>query len=391
MNGNRSTAASQAQGVRVNKQSLQAWAEFRRLVGEQAGTVLEQEWLGVNAPHRCLCAAGHECNPYPSNVRRGIGICRTCAGQNPAVAEAEFRRRVGEQGGTVLEPRWLGSGKPHRCLCAAGHECSPRPGGVQQGGGICRICVRQDPATAEAEFRRRVAEQGGTVLELEWLGKDTPHRCLCAVGHECRPRPGGVQGGKGICLTCARHDPATAWAEFRRSVAEEHGGTVLEPAWLGNDKPHRCLCAAGHECSPRPTSVQQGKGICRICAYKVWDVFYVLTSPGLYRVKFGITSNDERERFRVHHRDGFDTRNPLRLFTGFPAARDLEIAVKTTLELAGERPVKGIEYYDISTLALVLDVADNYQPPRLGAGPADDRLPVRPGSHVARGEWQQGG
>src|SRR5262249_9106743 len=62
-------------------------------------------------------------------------------------------------------------------------------------------------------------------LEPEWLGKDTPHRCRCAKGHECSPRPGGVQGGGGICRACANQDPATAWANFRKRVAEL-GGVV---------------------------------------------------------------------------------------------------------------------------------------------------------------------
>src|SRR2546423_228213 len=86
---------------------------------------------------------------------------------------------------------------------------------------------------AWANFRQRVAELGGEVLEPEWLGKDTSHRCLCASGHECTPRPGDVRHGEGLCRICVGLDPATAWASFRQRVAEL-GGEVLEPEWLGN-------------------------------------------------------------------------------------------------------------------------------------------------------------
>jgi hypothetical protein len=41
----------------------------------------------------------------------------------------------------------------------------------------------------------------------------------------------------------------------------------------------------------------------------------------------------------------------------------LRTPCKPALALAGIRPVKGREYYDISAMALVLDVVDNYTVP----------------------------
>lgn len=61
----------------------------------------------------------------------------------------------------MLEPEWLGGAKPHRCRCSEGHACSPTPGNVQQGHGICRICsgkewdvlyVARNPATQCIKF-----------------------------------------------------------------------------------------------------------------------------------------------------------------------------------------------------------------------------------------------
>ena len=121
--------------------SVAAEAVFRARVVELGGVVVEPSWLGVNRPHRVRCAAGHECNPHPSGLRRrGVGLCRVCAGNDPVAAEAAFRARVVELGGVVVEPSWLGSQVPHRVRCAAGHECNPRPDGVAQGVGICRLC-----------------------------------------------------------------------------------------------------------------------------------------------------------------------------------------------------------------------------------------------------------
>lgn len=339
--------------------SLAAEAVFRARLNELGAALLEEHWLGNMKPHRVRCAAGHECSPRPNCVQQGRGICRTCAGNNPKAAEIAFRARVEEQGGIVLESTWLGNHKSHRVRCAAGHECSPSPSSVQQGNGICRTCAGKDSGASWAAFRVRVEERGGIVLEQTWLGSRRPHRVRCVAGHECSPRPDDVQRGKGVCRTCAGQDPKAAEAAFRARI-EEFGGTVLEPIWLGNGKPHRVRCAAAHECSPRPSDVQRGMGICRRCQGKTWDVFYVVVDEVDGHLKFGITSGDPRPRLRIHERDGFDT--VLRLATNLPGdtAPELERQILAALRDAGEQPVRGREYFPLRVQALVLDLVDNH-------------------------------
>ncbi|MET8624658.1 hypothetical protein ABZW30_13030 [Kitasatospora sp. NPDC004669] len=280
--------------------------------------------------------------------------------------------------GTVLEPTWLGALTPHRALCAAGHPCSPRPGDVQQGRGLCMACRNDHPgntariarmkATAEQAFRARVQELGGTVVEPVWLGNNHPHRVVCRSGHACTPRPAAVQQGQGLCRVCAGNDPASCEQAFRARVAQ-FGGTVLEPVWLGRDTPHRILCPAGHQVTPRPGSVLNGSGMCRLCAGKTWDVFYVVADDNRGWIKFGVTSGDPAHRLNTHARAGF-TRTVRRL-ADLPdgTALELERSVLATLRLADERPVFGREYYDDAVEALVLDIVDNY--PLL----ARDRMP----------------
>lgn len=278
------------------------------------------------------------------------------------MAEATFRTLVAELGGVVLEPTWLGIGTPHRVRCAAGHECAPQPRSLNYlGRGICRTCAGLgNPATAWGAFRARVAELGGEVLEPVWLGSKKPHRVRCAAGHDCSPRPDLVQTGQGLCRRCAdRHGSDEAWSTFRASVARL-GGTVVEPAWLGSLTPHRVRCAAGHECAPRPANVTTGHGICRRCAGTMWDVFYVVVDDLLGHLKFGITSGDPRGRLSVHRRHGY--RTAVRVLADLPGtvAPNLERDVIATLRLAGEQPIHGREYYDIHVLATVLDIVDNY-------------------------------
>lgn len=352
--------------------SQAAWDAFLARVTELGGEVLEPQWLGNITPHRVRCPEGHECTPRPNDARKGIGICRTCAGQDPRVAAATFRASLDELGATLLEPRWLGCDTPHRVRCAEGHQCAPRPSSVRRGQGICRTCVGKDSKVAWAAFRARVAELGGEVLEPRPLGKDTPHRVRCAEGHESRTSPGHVRGGRGICRVCAGKDSEAAWSAFRTRVAEL-GGEVLEPEWLGSNTQHRVRCREGHERVTMPSNVRQGWGICSTCAGKVWDVFYVVADDINDVVKFGITSGNPRPRLVVHGRDGFD--RVTRLIEGMPGdlAPRLERAVLAALRDAREVPVRGREYFPARVLGLVLDVVDGWT----AAPPAPVSEPVQ--------------
>lgn len=331
-------------------------AAFRARLAELGATPLYEVYRGVEHGHYVRCAGGHDCYPKPHYVLSGDGICITCAGKDPLVAEAAFRTRLGELGAVPLFERWLGVNARHHVRCSAGHDCHPRPSSVRQGGGICRVCARQDPATAEAQFRARLAELGAQLLE-PYTYSSTSHRVRCAAGHICYPRPALVQQGCGICLTCAGKDPRVSEAAFRARLAGL-GATLLETEWLGSGKQHRVRCAQGHLCQPTPGNVSQGSGVCRFCAGSEWDAFYVVTGGGV--VKFGITSGEPRKRLLVHAAQGY--RDVVRLVTGLPGtvALDAENAVKSALALAGEKPVRGREYFDMSCLALILDIADSW-------------------------------
>lgn len=332
---------------------------FRDRLAELGGTLLESGWLGSATPHRVRCAAGHEGTTRPADVRKGRGICRTCAGNDPRVAEREFRERIEELGGTVLEEAWLGANAAHRVRCAQGHETTPKPANVRVRGRFCRTCARRDPRLAETEFRASIATLGGELLEPEWRGANEPHRARCAAGHMCFPRPGHLRAGRGMCRTCARKDPVQAEREFHVAL-RRFGATLLEERWLGSNVPHQIRCAVGHNCKPRPSAVQQGQGVCRSCAGRKWDVFYVVQHDGLGLLKFGITSGNPRPRLKQHARAGY--RRVIRVFTNLPHgfARRLEMAVIVALRRAEIAPASGREYYDIGALGAVLDIADNY-------------------------------
>lgn len=337
-------------------------ARFLRQLAELGATPMYETWNGCSRGHRVRCPAGHESFPRPADVSKGDGICVTCAGKDRRVAEAAFRGRLAELGAELLEP-YANNRIPVRVRCAAGHECRPTPGPVLAGGGICRTCSRQDPAVAEAQFRERLAELGAELL-VPYSNSVTPHHVRCIAGHDLHLRPGVVQAaralGRGICAACAGKAPGTAEAAFRARLALL-GATLLEPRWAGHSTPHLVRCQQGHLCRPTPANVSQGHGVCRFCSGAEWDAFYVLAGPGV--VKFGITTGDGRARLTVHASQGIT--QTVRLVTGLPdmAALEAENAVKAALALAGEKPVRGREYFDPSCLALILDVADSWLAP----------------------------
>jgi hypothetical protein len=180
---------------------------------------------------------------------------------------------------------------------------------------------------------------------------------VCSYGHKTAPRPNDVQQTGSICRACAGHDAETSWQAFQDLVAKR-GGSVVEPGWLGNKKPHRVVCEKGHECTVRPNNVQQGSSICRTCAYKVWDVFYVVVNDEARAVKFGVTSHDARARLRYHQVDGFS--RVIRTLSDFPDAFPLERAILALLRASQISPIRGREYYDIGALPAIVDAVDGW-------------------------------
>lgn len=321
------------------------------------GKDLGDPWQGVMKPRRILCAAGHERTPTPNNIQRGQGLCRVCAGMDSEAAFKSHLERVQALGGADLGGTWDGMNKPRRTRCAQGHLCFPYPSGVRNGGGLCRICAGLDPESALKAHLERVKALGGRDLGDPWEGVDRPRRTRCPQGHLCVPRPGCIQRGQSLCGVCANRDSKAAFAAHLDRV-RALGGKDMGGPWKNRNAPRRTLCPQGHECFPRPKSIQEGNGLCRICQGKLWDVFYIVRDPDAGLIKFGITSGDTRPRLRVHARDGFT--DVLRVFLNFAEAQALETLIKSALLDAREPAIRGREYFPQHVLALVLDVADNY-------------------------------
>jgi hypothetical protein len=236
---------------------------FRDIITERGGTVIGT-YKSSKYKIECRCPNGHKCYPRPSRVLNdGIGMCLTCAGQDPREADAKFQKCIKDQGGRVIG-RYNGANHPVECRCKNGHKCSPTPRHIIRGDGMCLTCAGHNPEVAEAAFRKCIKEKHRGKVIGPYKGSLHPVECRCSNNHKCYPTPNSVQRGYGICRTCAGNNPKVAEAKFRKSIKEQ-GGTVQGKYVNGSTKVE-CICINQHRCSPRPHSVLQGHAMCGECA-----------------------------------------------------------------------------------------------------------------------------
>lgn len=338
-------------------QVIAAEARFRVAITAQGGTVTG-EWRGTHTPVSTICPAGHEGTTVPSSVRHGANMCSICGGRERArkqlaAGETKFRARIAELGVQLLG-EYMDSKTRVDAICPAGHPCRPRPDHLLQGVGVCAVCSQRDLSAAGDNFRRAVETQGAKILG-KYDGAHTRVLVRCAAGHLCRPIPNRVQQGYGICLTCARRDPEVSEARFRRAVEAANAEMLGE--YVNAREAVLIRCAKGHLCSPRPDDIKQGQGICQQCWYD-WTTFYVLINPRQGWIKFGVTSDDPRPRLKTHRAAGYT--DIVRILRELPDAFALERHIIATMRDADIRAVHGREYFDLSALALVLDLVDGW-------------------------------
>lgn len=90
----------------------------------------------------------------------------------------------------------------------------------------CAVCTGCDPVNAKLWFENKVKELGGTIVG-EYVNAKTPVPIICNKGHRSNKLPTGLQQGEGICRVCAGNDPKIAEENFINRVIEL-GGTFIK-------------------------------------------------------------------------------------------------------------------------------------------------------------------
>ncbi len=234
---------------------------FYKRIEEMGGKVIG-EYRGKDIPIDCICKEGHRCSKRPSGIQQGEGICKICSGKDHETAKNNFYKKIEDLGGTVIG-EYKNKDTPVDCKCSEGHYCKSRPHLIRNGQGMCRVCSGKDPETAKNNFYKKIKDLGGKVIG-DYKGSKTHIECVCPNGHICAPSPDSIKSDQGMCMICSGKDPETAKNNFYEKI-KELGATVIGE-YKGSKIPVECICSDGHICNPRPNSVQQGQGICKICS-----------------------------------------------------------------------------------------------------------------------------
>jgi hypothetical protein len=167
-------------------------------VMQNAGVEPQEPYPGYFDPWQSQCrTCGKLCSPALSNVRRGQGACRHCAGKWDEADIVAFMR---ERNFEPLEP-YPGAHQPWRVSCTACNaQVQPHFSTVKHGGG-CRNCAGQIVTHEQAVERMNAA--GFDPLE-SYVNAVSKWKCRCTTcGETVFPTLDGATSGRG-CRNCAR-------------------------------------------------------------------------------------------------------------------------------------------------------------------------------------------
>lgn len=159
------TQTVRAPKIRAQR-SIDAEKEFLEIIRAKRATPRYTTWQGNQKPHEIVCSAGHVSTPTPANVRRGQGICRICAGQDPVTTERKFVLSLIARGDTPIYGKYEGANTAHLVRCTKGHEYRVSPAKVRSRGDGCHECQIEDTRTrakghcARCGENRMVGEAG---------------------------------------------------------------------------------------------------------------------------------------------------------------------------------------------------------------------------------------
>lgn len=237
--------------------------DFRQRIAAMGGTVIGK-YVNNHTQVECRCPNGHSCLPTSGRIKRGRGMCRICSGNDPEIAERNFRQVITTMNGQIIGD-YVNNHTQVECRCPNGHICHPYPANIRQGRELCRICSERDPRMAEENFHQAIASAGGTVVG-DYVNNHTQVECRCPNGHTCYPYPANIRQGRGLCFACSGKDPEIAEENFYQTIAAA-GGVVMGD-YMGACVRVECYCPNGHKCWPTPNGVSQGYNMCRICSGK---------------------------------------------------------------------------------------------------------------------------
>lgn len=210
----------------ANHSSKAAEEKFRNIVRELGGKVIGN-YINTDTPIELICKNGHTFSARPSLVNCRGRICAACVGHCPIQAEKNFIKRIEELGGKVVG-KYIKSDEKVDCICKNGHKCNPMPTSIQRGQGMCFVCANKCSIQLEKNFIRRIEEQGGKVIG-KYDGALENVLCICDKGHEFYVKPSKIQQGGSMCNICGSSAGESLVAKVLTKLGLDFRREVIDP------------------------------------------------------------------------------------------------------------------------------------------------------------------
>lgn len=207
--------------------SIEAAEEkFRNIIRELGGKIIGV-YIDTNTPIELICKNNHTSSVRPGWINSKRRFCAACVGHCPIQAEKNFIKRIEELGGKVIG-KYNKSSENVLCICKNGHECNPMPTSIQSGQGMCLVCANKCPIQLEKDFIRRIEEQGGRVIG-KYDGALENVLCICDKGHEFYVKPSKIQQGGSMCNICGSSAGESLVAKILTKLGLDFRREVIDP------------------------------------------------------------------------------------------------------------------------------------------------------------------
>jgi hypothetical protein len=167
-------------------------AQMRSLAQRRGGQCLSRRYVSSRIPLLWRCRRRHEWNAMPTNVTKG-SWCPACA-HKKRLTLGEVRTLAARRGGECVSDRYLNTRTKLRWRCAAGHEWEAAPGQVKAGQ-WCPHCAHVARLSLDAMVEI-ASSRGGRCLSNEYVNVEMHLRWNCEAGHQWTATPASIRSGK---------------------------------------------------------------------------------------------------------------------------------------------------------------------------------------------------
>ena len=226
---------------------------MRELAHHLGGECVSTDYVNVRTHLRWRCAAGHEWEASPANVKRGHWCPFCCGNQIWAPGQTEEEARLREchelakaMGGLCLSISYANIRTLIRWRCSEGYEWDAQRGDVKSGH-WCPHCAGRAQHTIP-ELQAVAKEREGECLSMEYGNNKGTLRWRCSQGHEWECSANHILRGH-WCPRCSngQHLMEALCREFLEKITENKW-QKHKPKWLINERGHRMeldgLCEA---------------------------------------------------------------------------------------------------------------------------------------------------